>query len=140
MNTFTQEITINADVSKVWSVLADVTAWAEWTASIESIEPLNKPPLGTGTQVRIRQPKLRPAVWVITEWAENLNFMWVTSNPGLRIEATHILKTTSDGCPITLGIRMEGFIAPLVKLLTGKLTEQYMAMEAEGLKKRYEQQ
>lgn len=139
MSTYTTKISINADKSRIWSVLADVEQWSKWTASIEKIEPLEVSPLKNGSKVRILQPKLRPAIWEITEWCEGQNFTWVSNNPGMRVEATHTIVEKDGGCEVVLGVKTEGFLAPLVGLLAGKLTQEYMAMEAAGLKKQCEQ-
>lgn len=140
MAQFTTTISINADVTHIWAVLADVQHWSQWTASVTKTELLDAPPLRKGSRVRIFQPKLRPAVWIITEWEENDHFTWVSESPGVRVTATHNVRKSEAGCTVELGIEMHGILAPVVKLFAGKLTEEYLAIEAAGLKKECEKE
>ncbi len=139
MAQFTATISINADMERVWTVLADVEYWSKWTASVVKSEILDAPPLRKGSRVRIEQPKLRPTVWTITEWVEHDHFTWVSESPGVKVTATHRLRSTKAGCTVELGIEMNGLLAPVVKLFAGTLTSEYLAMEAAGLKKECEQ-
>ena len=83
MREFSANVDIAATPERVWQVLAEVERWPEWTPSVLSVERLNAAPLGAGSQVRIQQPKLRPAVWTITRWEPTKQFVWVSSSPGL---------------------------------------------------------
>jgi uncharacterized membrane protein len=126
--------TIQAPIERVWNVLADLEVWPQWTRSIDRIEFLTDPPLRIGSQVRIYQPRLRPAVWIITEWQPLSRFVWTSSHPGISVTGEHALSPSNGGCMLTLKIHFTGLFGSLVGLLTRKITRQYIEMEATGLK------
>jgi hypothetical protein len=56
----------------VFAVLHDVERWPEWTMT--AVKKMDDGPLVVGSKVRVRQPKLLPAVWLVTELDENRAF------------------------------------------------------------------
>lgn len=120
----------------VWSVMADVERWPEWTASISRVKRLSPGPLQVGSRVRIHQPKLPPAFWRVTELNPGGDFTWVSVAPGVRVTARHAVETTAIGCRVTLSIRYEGLLGRWLARWTQDLNERYLAMEANGLKAR----
>jgi uncharacterized membrane protein len=133
-------VDIDAPPEKVFSVLCDVEHWPEWTPTMNSVQRLDKGPLAVGSSAQVRQPKLRPAVWQVTEFEDNRNFTWTTRAPGLRMKAGHLVEPRGSGSRVALSFEMSGLIAPLVSRLYGGLIEQYVAAETQGLKKRSEAQ
>lgn len=138
MRDFQISTEINASADHVWSILADVRRWPEWTASISEIYPLKVAPLGVGSQVRVLQPRLRPAIMTITEWEPGCGFTWVARNPGLTAIAAHHLASTSSGCAVTLSVSYRGLLSPVVSIFAARLTRHYIELEATGLKARSE--
>jgi hypothetical protein len=138
MRAFGTRIAIAASPRRVWEILAEVERWPEWTPSVVKIERLDPASLGVGSRVRIEQPKLRPAAWTVTTWKPEAGFAWISRSPGLAINAEHLIEATPDGCVVTLGLRFDGLLGALVGLFAGKMTARYMALEADGLKKRSE--
>jgi hypothetical protein len=136
MRQFQCEERIEASIHRVWSILMDIQRWPEWTPSVIRIEELTSHPLGLGSRVRIHQPRLRPAVWVVTAWEPERHFVWETTSPGLTLIGSHVLKTCEKGCEITLGLRFDGWLGSLAGLLKGRLAACYVRYEAEGLKGR----
>lgn len=124
--------------ARVWAVLRDVERWPEWTASVREVRFRNGTALETGAQVRVVQPRLPAGVWTVTACEAGRGFEWVLRNPGSRITAGHWIEDLPHGCRVTLTVRIEGALSGLIGWMTGSLTRQYMAMEAEGLKKRSE--
>lgn len=129
---------INAPPEQVWTVLADVRRWPEWTASISEVHPLKVSPLGIGSKVQVVQPRLRPAIMTITEWEPGRGFVWEAKNPGLLAIAGHQLDPTSSGCTVTLTVSYRGFLSFPVAIFARKLTKHYIELEATGLKARSE--
>ncbi len=86
----------------------------------------------------VRQPKLRPAVWQVTELEESRNFTWVMRTPGLRMQAEHLIERRDAGSRALLTFELSGLIAPLISRLYGGLIEQYITTESRGLKQRAE--
>jgi hypothetical protein len=116
-------------------VLADVACWPEWTASVSRVEMLDDKPLGLGSRVRVHQPKLRPATWCVTNWEPERRFIWTTATPGISLVAGHLLEPCDRGCKVTLDLRFDGWLGGMAGLFMGRLTEQYIGLEAEGLKR-----
>ncbi|WP_328425013.1 SRPBCC family protein [Micromonospora sp. NBC_00389] len=130
---------IAADAQRVWAVLIDVQRWPEWTASVSQIERGEPGPLTVGATARLTQPKLRPAVWRVTELTDGRDFTWVSEAPGVRTRAEHRLLPLPDGrTRVELAIAQSGPLAGPVGWLYGGLLRRYLRLEADGLKRRSE--
>lgn len=139
MTHFSIAVEIQAPPDRVWEVMRDIEQWPKWTPTVTSIRRLDRGPLDVGSRVHIRQPKLLPAEWRITELdEEKRSFTWVTRGPGVRVTARHWVEPSGSGSRATLSIQFSGLLAPLVAGLTRGLNERYLAIEAKGLKERSE--
>ena len=138
MKHFRIEVEIHAPADRVWSVMTDFARWREWTPSVTSIEQLDPGPIAPGIRLLIRQPKLLPAVWTLTELKEGQSFQSVTGGPGVKVIARHGIEPAESGSRVTLSLEFAGFLGGLVGRLTGGLNERYLALEAAGLKQRSE--
>jgi len=118
----------------VWGVISDVERWPEWTPSVRSIKRYDAGPLVLGSRARIEQPKLRPADWVVTRIEPGRGFDWVTRVPGLVVTGGHWIEPISIGSRVTVSIRLEGLLSPMVSWLARKLNASYLDLEARGLK------
>lgn len=136
MRQFERRERIAAPIHRVWSILTDVEQWPEWSASVTRVEELSARPLGLGARVRVLQPGLRPAIWIVTAWEPETRFVWEAARPGVILVGSHVLKACDDGCEITLGLRFDGWLGGLAGLLKGSLAERYVRTEAEGLQGR----
>jgi len=74
MKTFSITVDIKAPPQRVWAVLSDVEGWPDWTPSVKRVERLDAGPLTVGGRARLRQPKLRPAIWQITKVEKGSSF------------------------------------------------------------------
>ena len=137
MTDYSVVVDINAASEHVLGVLCDVERWPEWTASVTSVRRLEDGPFRVGSRAHVRQPKLLPAVWQVTE-LDQQNFTWVTRSPGVRIRAGHLVEANGAGSKVTLSLQFSGFLGKLVARLYRNLTERYLATEAEGLRRRCE--
>ena len=140
MKSFTTTIDIKAPPARVWAVLADIEGWPDWTPSVTTVERLDAGPLVVGSRARLRQPKLSPAIWQITEIERGASFTWTTRSFGLAVTGHHLVEPIKKGnaSRVTLTIEFRGLLAPLVAWLTRGLNTRYLGMEAAGLKKRSE--
>ena len=130
---------IRAAADHVWAVLVDVEQWPEWTASMSEVKVLRDGPLGAGTRVRIKQPRLPATVWEVTGFEPARAFTWKATSPGMATTADHRSTPAGDDTvTVTLGMRRSGPLAPLVDLVFRRLTAEYVTMEAEGPKRRRE--
>lgn len=132
-------VEIRASPRIVWSVMADVERWPEWTPSVTRIKRLTPGPLRVGSRLRIHQPKLPPAFWRVIEAVPDSHFVSVSKVPGVRVTARHSAERISAGARVTLSIHYEGLLGPLLARLTHSVNERYLAMEANGLKARCEE-
>jgi len=138
MTYFSLSVEIQASSERVWEVLSNIECWPVWTPTVTSIQRVDRGPLAVGSQARIRQPKLPPAVWQITELDEGRSFTWVTRSPGVRVTARHSVEASEGGSRATLSLQFSGLLGPLVARLTRGLNERYLALEARGLRTRSE--
>jgi uncharacterized protein YndB with AHSA1/START domain len=135
---FVRTVSIKAAPARVWQVMSDVEAWPSWTASVTSVELLDDGPLRVGARARIRQPRLPVATWKVTELVPGSSFTWVARGPGLRTTGRHEVLPDGDWSIATLTLDQEGPLGGLVGRLTRGLTERYLRLEGEGLKRRSE--
>jgi uncharacterized membrane protein len=132
-------ISIAAPVEQVWSVMADVEHWQDWTPTIASVQRLDRGPFRVGSSARIKQPKLPPIVWTVSELVPLDHFTWSAASPGAATIAGHQLTPGPDGSvTVTLSIERTGPLAPLLDLVFGKLTREYVTTEAQCLKRTVE--
>jgi uncharacterized membrane protein len=136
-NAFSVAINIDASPEKVFAVLCDVERWPEWTPTMTSVQRLDQGPFAVGSSAQIRQPKLRAMVWKVTEFAAQ-NFTWVTSAPGLRMKAGHVVAGQGTVSRVELSFEISGFMGPLISRLYGGLIEEYVTTESRKLKQHVE--
>jgi uncharacterized membrane protein len=133
---FERSIEIDAPQQRVWDVLSDLESWPRRIETVDSVELLTPAPIGAGTQARLRQPKLPEGTWEVTAWEAPSFFEWrqqtggVTNTAGHRVEALDARRSR-----LTLTIDMRGLLVPIVGRLYRDLTNRYMTIEAEGMKR-----
>lgn len=135
---FEQAIDIAAPPEDVWSVLVDVEAWPTWTASMTSVQLETPGPLRLGSVAKVRQPRLAPTTFTVTEYDDGRSFAWSTGNRLLTTVGDHRVEPAPDGSHVTLTLRQEGPLAGVVGALYKGLIDRYIRMEAEGLKRESE--
>ena len=101
---------------------------------MDEVTPLAAGPVRVGSEVRVRQPKLRPAVWTVLELAEDAAFVWRTGGRGYEIVAGHYLTTEGAATTVRLTVAMSGLLAPALWPLTGATVRRYVEQEAAALK------
>jgi uncharacterized membrane protein len=137
-NAISVSVNIDAPPEKVFAVLCDVERWPEWTSTMTSVQRMESGPFAVGSSARVRQPRLLPAVWRVTEFEDKRNFTWTTRAPGLCMSALHSIEPHGAGSRVALSLELTGLIAPVVSRLFGGLMERYITTESQGLKKRSE--
>jgi hypothetical protein len=136
---FSRAIEIAAPPDRVWAVMRDAERWHEWTASVTSIRIVGGGPLRAGARAWVRQPKFPPALWHATEVDDaRRSFTWVSRAPGMLVTAKHSVEERGTGSRALLTLGYEGMLGPLLARLTRGITERYLDLEANGLKKRSE--
>jgi uncharacterized membrane protein len=130
---------IDADPGRVWSVMADVETWPEWTRSMQRVRRLDGGPLALGSRAEVKQPMLPQAVWRVTSLDEGEGFVWESDSLGVHTIGAHRVEPRGEGSRAILTIRMTGGLTPLFAPLTRPFVRRYMRMEAAGLKRRAEE-
>jgi len=118
--------------------MKDAVRWPEWTASVTSVRLVGGGTLAVGRRALVRQPKLPPAMWTVTELEEKSFFTWISGAPGMRVSARHAVEPSATGTRATLSIHYGGFFGPVLARMTRGVNDPYLALEAAGLKRRCE--
>jgi uncharacterized membrane protein len=138
MKTVKVMVNIEAPAHRVFQTLCDVERWPEWTPTMQSVQRMDSGPFAVGSQARVVQPKLRPAVWRVSAMHADANFTWQSKSPGLRMEAAHAVETAGAGCRVALTFGMAGALASIAGMIYGRLITEYVNIEAQALKQRCE--
>jgi uncharacterized protein YndB with AHSA1/START domain len=131
-------VLIAAPPERVWEVLVDVERWPEWTASMSRVERLDEGELRVGSRARVKQPRLPPSSWTVTEVDPGRSFTWRSRSGGVTSEGRHRVEATGEGARATLTFRQTGLLAGPIGLLWGRQIRRYVEMELAGLKRRAE--
>ena len=133
---FEKSIDIDAPQQRVWDVLSDLEAWPERIETVDTVELLTPAPIAKGSRVRLRQPKLPEGTWDITVWDAPSSFEWTQKSSGTTSVAGHRVEPLRAGrSRLTLTLEMRGLPIAIVGRFYKKLTDEYMGLEAEGMKR-----
>jgi len=133
---FEESIDINAQKERVWDVLSDLEAWPRRIETVDVVELLTPAPMSKGSRVRLKQPKLPEGTWDITVWDAPSYFEWRQKSGGMTSVAGHRVEALEEGrSRLTLSLDMRGLLIPVVVLFYKDLTNRYMTIEAQGMKR-----
>ena len=128
-------IEIDAPAATVWDVFADVEHWADWTASIQRIVPLDGPGIEVGKRFKIKQPRMPDLAWKVTAVEPGTSWAWEQRSPGGTTVAVHeVVALGTDRTLVRQRIDQRGPIGWLVGLLMRRTTRRYLELEGQGLK------
>jgi carbon monoxide dehydrogenase subunit G len=132
-------VVISAPPERVWAVLVDVERWPERIPTVDSVERLDDGPLAVGTRTRLKQPRLSPAVWTVTELTDGTSYTWESRTSGVTVVASHDVEPHPDGSRLTLALTVSGPMAGVGWLMTKSMTKRYVETEAASVKAAAEQ-
>jgi carbon monoxide dehydrogenase subunit G len=133
---FEESIEIDAHQQRVWDVLSDLEAWPKRIESVDVVELLTPAPVAIGSRVRLKQPKLPEGTWDITVWDAPSYFEFRQKSGGITSVAGHRVEVLEEGrSRLTLSLDMRGLLIPVVALFYRGLTNRYMTIEAQGMKR-----
>jgi carbon monoxide dehydrogenase subunit G len=133
---FEESIEIDAHQQRVWDVLSDLEAWPKRIESVDVVELLTPAPVAIGSRVRLEQPKLPESTWDITVWDAPSYFEFRQKSGGITSVAGHRVEVLEEGrSRLTLSLDMRGLLIPVVALFYTGLTNRYMTIEAQGMKR-----
>ena len=117
-------------------MLSDIEGWPGRIETVDTVELLTPAPLGKGSRVHLKQPKLPDGTWDITVWDAPAHFEWTQKEGGITIVAGHRVEALGEGrARLTLTIDMRGLLVPIFGRMYKGLTNDYMHLEAEGIKR-----
>jgi uncharacterized membrane protein len=133
---FAESIDIDAQQERVWEVLSDLEAWPRRIETVDVVELLTPAPMSKGSRVRLKQPKLPEGIWDITVWDAPSYFEWRQKSGGITSVAGHRVEMLEEGrSRLTLSLDMRGPLIPVIGLFYRGLTNRYMTIEAQGMKR-----
>jgi uncharacterized membrane protein len=133
---FEKSVEIDAPQQRVWDVLSELEAWPQRIETVDIVELLTPAPITKGSRLRLKQPKLPEGTWEITVWDAPSYFEWTQKTGGITSVAGHRVDALGAGrARLTLTLDMRGFLIPIVALFYKKLTDRYINLEAEGVKR-----
>jgi uncharacterized membrane protein len=133
---FEESIDIDAQKERVWEVLSDLEAWPQRIETVDVVELLTPAPMSKGSRVRLKQPKLPEGTWDITVWDAPSYFEWRQKSGGITSVAGHRVEMLEEGrSRLTLSLDMRGLLIPVIGLFYRDLTNRYMTVEAQGMKR-----
>ena len=133
---FEQSIDIAARQQRVWDVLGDLEAWPQRIETVDNVELLTSAPVGEGSRVRLKQPKLPEGTWEVTVWDAPSYFEFRQQSGGVTNVAGHRVEALEEGrSRLTLTLDMRGLLVPVFGRVYKGLTNRYMTIEAQGMKR-----
>jgi uncharacterized membrane protein len=133
---FEQSIEIDASQQRVWDVLSDFEAWPQRIETVDALELLTSTPVGEGSRFLLKQPKLGEATWVVTTWDAPSYFEWRQKSGGITVVAGHrVQPLEAGGSRLTLTLDMGGLLVPIFGRIYRDLTNRYMGIEAQSMKR-----
>jgi uncharacterized membrane protein len=136
MATYKVDGEVQAPIEKVWTILSAVESWPTWLPTVSSVESLDSASISPGSRFRVRQPKLRPAVWTVSELEPPLRFAWQAKSPGMELFADHALeRIRPDSTRVHLRFEFRGWLGRLLGAAYGSITQAYLEQEMQALKR-----
>ncbi|MEU7903579.1 SRPBCC family protein [Actinoplanes sp. NPDC049118] len=133
---FEKSVDVDARQQRVWEVLSDLEAWPRRIETVDVVELLTPAPVGAGSRVRLKQPKLPEGTWEVTVWDAPAYFEFRQRSGGVTSVAGHRVEALEEGrSRLTLTLEMRGLLVPVVALFYKGLTERYLTLEAQGMQR-----
>jgi uncharacterized membrane protein len=133
---FEKSIEIDASQQRVWDVLSDLETWPQRIETVDSVELLTPAPIGKDSRARLKQPKLPEGTWDVTVWDAPSFFEWRQKESGVTSVAGHRVEALGQNrARLTLTLDMRGLLIPIIGRFYKDLTNRYMTLEAEGIKR-----
>lgn len=134
-----ERVVIKASPTAIWEVLTDVERWPMWTPTVLSVEPVTRDGFKVGAKYRVTQPKIKPAIYEVTERIPHEGFTWVQKAPGATMIAEHRLTAfDGSGTEVELAFATKGLLGALAGSMNARLIAEYVKTEAKSLKQHCE--
>ena len=137
---FEHSVDIDARPQRVWDVLSDLEGWPRRIETVDEVQLLTQAPVGKGSRVRLKQPKLPEGVWDVTVWEAPTFFEFRQKSGGISNVAGHRVEALGESrSRLTLTLEMHGLLVPVFGRIYRDLTNRYMTLEAQGVKRAAEE-
>ena len=137
---FEHSVDIDARPQRVWDVLSDLEGWPRRIETVDDVQLLTPAPVGKGSRVRLKQPKLPEGVWDVTVWEAPTFFEFRQKSGGISNVAGHRVEALGESrSRLTLTLEMHGLLVPVFGRIYRDLTNRYMTLEAQGVKRAAEE-
>ncbi|MEX0767980.1 MAG: SRPBCC family protein [Microthrixaceae bacterium] len=127
-------VEIAADPELVWRTLMDIVSWPKWTDTVTWLARVEDEPLGQGSDVQIKQPRLKAAVWTVSAFEPRKSFSWTNSGAGVITQVDHEIAPTESGTTVTFRIIQSGLLSGISSLVGGSATRRMIDTQAAGLR------
>jgi hypothetical protein len=132
-------IDIDAAPARVWTVMADVSRWPEWTESILSVDEVSDSFGPDGTAMVHPRGQAR-SKYTVTRWEPGHGFDWETKSRGAVAVGGHWIEPNGEGrSRVTLSVEVRSPVATLLRPLLSRGVNGNLDLEAAGLKRRSEE-
>jgi uncharacterized membrane protein len=133
---FEKSIEIDAPQQRVWNVLSAIEEWPQLLETVDTVELLTPAPITEGSRVRLKQPKLPEGTWDVTVWDAPSYFEWTQKMSGATSVAGHRVEALGAGrARLTLTLEMRGLLISIIGRFYKDLTNRYLDLECEGMKR-----
>jgi hypothetical protein len=135
------EVTINAPLARVWSVLVDLERYSEWNTFVPSMQSSFQVGSLLTMGVRMRKGIEVKSVETITAIEPHHLLAWKTRSPEWFLQGERFQIVTELDAHTTQYRTQEAFsgiFAPIIKILFGKDLQRGFSAVAHGLKERAE--
>jgi carbon monoxide dehydrogenase subunit G len=132
---FEHTIDINASPAQVWTILADVARWKDWTPTVKSFEWVNGDQLRVGAQARLDVDGAGNGIWTVTNVDEGRSFSWDNDTKGVHTVGGHVVDARDGGSRVTLILEQSGIMATLLRPMIARVSKRNLPIEAAGLKR-----
>jgi hypothetical protein len=129
------EIEIKSTLEEVWEKTIDIEAWPSWNPVMSSVVRQESGDLSVGSTALIDQQGMKPCVWTVQEIKENEIFSWKTNVAGIKMFATHEIKSNENSVQNVLTIDVGGFVGFLLWPFFKKLMLRAIVQENKNFKK-----
>ncbi len=124
----------DATPQALWRVVSDVEAWPGLLTTVDAVRRLTAGDgLTRGDRFEVAQPKLRPAVYEVTDVDEGRSFTWVARTSGVTTTARHAIDPKDGKSTLTLSVDWAGPLAFVAHVGYGRMTRRYIATEADAM-------
>ncbi len=133
------DVEIRASIGVVWRLLEDIEHWPDWTPTVLSALRTDSGSLTLGASYRVRQPDLPERLYTVTSLQDQHQMTWETKATGLRMIASHEVRSTRSGSCVRFMYSMTGVLAPIVCRWYAQKIGGLVQLEADSLRRAVEQ-